>query len=69
MRAHTIEEILASPRWAELEELWRRASAAPASCLGYCGVHRDYEGRYPEESAAERPYRPDDAVKVRIEYV
>ena len=47
LRVHDIEDILASPRWRELETLWERASSAPASCLSYCGVHEAFDERFP----------------------
>ncbi len=66
LRRHDIEEILASPRWRELEGLWQRASGAPASCLRYCGVHEEFDALYPNESSSARPYRPADSVRVDL---
>ena len=53
-------------RWQDLEGLWARASTAPASCLYYCGVHRDFDRSYQDESRADRPNKPEDALKVRV---
>jgi MoaA/NifB/PqqE/SkfB family radical SAM enzyme len=69
LRVHDIEAILASPSWLELAQLWTRASAAPASCLRYCGVHEAFESRFPREATPGRPYRPTDAVRVDLERV
>lgn len=61
LRTRTAAEILASPRWRELETLWSRASQAPASCLYYCGVHDDYVERYAADARPDRPGKPQDA--------
>ncbi len=64
LRRRSIAAILASPRWRELERLWERASSAPASCLHYCGVHRDHEAAYARSSRPDRPHKPEDLVTV-----
>ena len=66
LRQHDIEEILASERWQDLAALWRNASRAPASCLHYCGVHEDFDERFPRVSPAARPYRPADSLRVDL---
>jgi MoaA/NifB/PqqE/SkfB family radical SAM enzyme len=66
LRRHSIEAILASRKWRELEELWKRASTAPLACREYCGVHRDYLKEYDEMSRPDRPNKPQDLVAVTI---
>jgi MoaA/NifB/PqqE/SkfB family radical SAM enzyme len=62
LRARSLAEIFASPRWAELRAFWSQASTAPAVCLRICGVHRDFVARYETESRANRPNMPEDVV-------
>lgn len=64
LRRHGVEEILASAKWGELERSWRRASQAPAACLYYCGVHRDFDESYRGDARSDRPHKPEDAVHV-----
>jgi MoaA/NifB/PqqE/SkfB family radical SAM enzyme len=66
LRRHTIGEILSAPKWRELEVLWARASTAPASCLAYCGVHRDHDAAYDREARPDCPDKPRDAVRVEL---
>ncbi len=66
LRKHSVEEILASPKWAELESLWKRASTAPSSCLAYCGVHCDYDNEYDREALPDSPNKPRDTVRVKF---
>ncbi len=66
LRRHTVEEILKSPKWRELETLWERASTAPSSCLAYCGVHRDYHDEYDQEAQPDSPNKPRDTVRVKF---
>lgn len=66
LRKYSIEEILASPKWGELQNLWERTSTAPTSCLEYCGVHQDFEEQYSAESRPDRPNKPDDVVTVHF---
>jgi MoaA/NifB/PqqE/SkfB family radical SAM enzyme len=66
LRRHSIEEILASSKWRELEESWKRASTAPLACREYCGVHRDYLKQYDETSRPDRPNKPQDLVAITI---
>lgn len=66
LRKHTIDEILASSKWQELESLWQRASSAPRACREYCGVHRDYVEQYDRASRPDRPNKPEDAIAVTI---
>ena len=66
LRAFTVEEILASEKWRELERLWQRASTAPKVCQAYCGVHRAYLDSYASSSRPDRPNKPEDAVAVTI---
>ncbi len=66
LRAHPIEEILASGKWRELEALWKRASTAPLECRQYCGVHKDYLREYEQTSRPDRPNKPQDAIAVTI---
>jgi len=62
LRQYTIREILNSPKWAELEQLWQKASTAPKSCLSYCGVHNEFSQNYISESRPDRPHKPDDTL-------
>ena len=66
LRKHTLDEILASSKWQELESLWQRASRAPRACREYCGVHRDYVEQYDQASRPDRPNKPEDAIAVTI---
>lgn len=66
LRRHAVRDILASAKWRELETLWRQASTAPRACLEYCGVHRDYVGRYAETSRRDRPNKPRDEIAVTV---
>lgn len=66
LRNHTPAEILTSPKWRELESLWQSASDAPAACLSYCGVHRDYDSVYDQEARADCPDKPRDVVRVKL---
>lgn len=66
LRRHSIDRILASEKWRELEKLWARASTAPRACREYCGVHRDYLREYDETSRPDRPNKPQDAIPVTI---
>jgi hypothetical protein len=66
LRKHSIENILASEKWQELEKLWQRASTAPLACREYCGVHKDYVQQYDEASRPDRPNKPQDAIAVTI---
>ena len=66
LRKHSIEEILASNKWRELETMWERASTAPLACREYCGVHRDYIREYDESSRPDRPNKPQDAIAINI---
>ena len=62
LRKYTVEEILQSPMWHELEYLWKKASTAPMSCLKYCGQHKTHELDYLQQSRPDRPHKPDDTV-------
>ncbi len=66
LRRHTIQAILASPKWLELHELWRKASTAPSACLGYCGVHGDFDRRYDEAARVGHPNKPEDVIRVEV---
>ena len=66
LHTRTAAEILASPRWQELEASWRKASTAPGSCLYYCGTHRAFDELYDTESRPDRPNKPRDQLTVRI---
>ena len=66
LRRHTIDEILGSSKWKELESLWGNASRAPSSCLAYCGVHRDHDAAYDREARPDCPDKPRDAVRVQL---
>jgi hypothetical protein len=63
LRRHSLDAILASSKWRELEGRWRRASTAPQVCFEYCGLHRDYAERYRSESRPDRPGKPEDVVE------
>ena len=67
LRSRSLEEIFASPHWAELEASWSRASTAPAICLRTCGVHGDFVERYKAESRANRPNMPEDIVSFDLD--
>jgi MoaA/NifB/PqqE/SkfB family radical SAM enzyme len=62
LRRRSLEEIFASPHWAELEASWSRASTAPPICVRTCGVHVDFVERYKAESRANRPNMPEDII-------
>lgn len=66
LRQRGVEEILASAKWRELENLWQRASTAPDACLSYCGVHRDFGTEYDREALPDAPDKPRDAVRVKF---
>lgn len=66
LRKHTLDEILGSSKWQELESLWERASTAPRACREYCGVHRDYIEQYDRASRPDRPNKPEDVIAVTI---
>lgn len=67
LRSRSLDEVLASSRWAELLASWLRASTAPAVCLRTCGVHRDFVERYAAESRQNRPNMPEDVVSFDLE--
>lgn len=60
LRQYSIEDILGSPKWSELEQLWLKASTAPMTCITYCGLHQDFSEQYASESRPDRPHKPDD---------
>lgn len=66
LRRHAVDEILASPKWRELESLWERASTAPSACLAYCGVHREYDNEYDREARPDSPNKPRESVRVKF---
>lgn len=68
LRKHSIREVLASPKWRELEAMWRRPSTAPGSCVHTCGVHCDFDRDYTRTAREDRPNRPDDVVRVAFEH-
>jgi hypothetical protein len=66
LRERPLEEILNDPQWSDLQMLWERASQAPNVCLRVCGVHRDFERAYAEESRSTWPNKPEDAVSFEL---
>lgn len=62
LRGQSLDEVLASPQWAELQASWSRASTAPPVCLRTCGVHANFVERYAAESRSNRPNMPEDVV-------
>lgn len=64
LRKHSIREVLDSPKWLQLQNMWRQASTAPGICAHTCGVHRDYIQSYSEAAREDRPNKPDDVVRV-----
>jgi len=66
LRAHSLQDILASRKWRELEGLWGSASCSPGSCLYYCGVHREHEVSYIRDGRPDRPLKPEDALIVNV---
>ncbi|MGE5850580.1 MAG: radical SAM protein [Candidatus Methylomirabilota bacterium] len=66
LRDRPLEAILNSPEWSDLQKLWERASQAPKVCLRTCGVHRDFQRAYAEESRNSRPHKPEDAVSITL---
>ncbi len=66
LRDRPLEEILTGPQWGELQKLWERASQAPKVCFRTCGVHRDFQRAYAEESRSARPHKPEDAVSITL---
>jgi MoaA/NifB/PqqE/SkfB family radical SAM enzyme len=64
LRKHALRQILASPKWGELQRLWRRASTTPGTCAHTCGVHRDFDQRYSRAARQDRPNKPDDVMRV-----
>lgn len=66
LRKHSLREILASPKWAELQQLWGLASTSPGTCVHTCGVHRDFNQRYSQAARADRPNKPDDVIRVEF---
>jgi MoaA/NifB/PqqE/SkfB family radical SAM enzyme len=67
LRRHSIQEIVASDKWNELENLWRRPSTAPDTCAHTCGVHRDYRLQYEQSARQDRPNKPDDVVRIAFD--
>jgi MoaA/NifB/PqqE/SkfB family radical SAM enzyme len=66
LRDRPLEEILTGPHWSELQKLWERTSQAPRVCLRTCGVHRDFQRAYAEDSRSARPHKPEDAVSFNL---
>ncbi|MCP3687777.1 MAG: hypothetical protein GY784_05120 [Gammaproteobacteria bacterium] len=62
LRQYTVQQVLDSAKWTELEQLWQNASTAPMSCITYCGLHHAYAQSYLDESRPDRPHKPDDTV-------
>ena len=67
LRQHSIRDILASPKWMELQQLWNKASTAPSTCVHTCGVHRDFDQRYDQAAGIDRPNKPADVVRVAFD--
>ena len=61
-----MREVLASPKWGELQQLWGLASTSPGTCVHTCGVHRDFDQRYSRAARADRPNKPDDVIRVEF---
>lgn len=57
----TMFEILASPRWQELEGFWQRYSAAPMACQTYCGAHVMHVDQIDRSARPDRINRPEDS--------
>jgi MoaA/NifB/PqqE/SkfB family radical SAM enzyme len=64
LRKRSIEEILDSEKWRELEVLWQRPSTAPGTCAHTCGVHERFRDQYDLAARRDRPNKPDDVVRI-----
>lgn len=64
LRKYSIQEVLTSSKWMELQKLWHKASTAPGICTHTCGVHRDFQRSYSKAARCDRPNKPDDVIRI-----
>lgn len=62
LRTNSLEAVLAAKKWQELALLLSQASMAPAVCVQYCGVHRDFTSQHKQFTRGDRKNKPDDAL-------
>ena len=60
LRTHSLDEVLSSEKWEELEKLWGNFSTAPDACRQNCGVHQEFVDVYAQESRGDRVNKPED---------